>query len=169
MNVSDIMTHEVVSITPETPVSEVARLLYQHKISGVPVVKDDKVIGIVTEEDLIMRDATIKEPHVISLLDSVFYLGSRREFNEEVRHVLATTASELMTSHVMTIPQNATVEQLASLMVKKEINPVPVVDANGKLCGIVSRADIVRLMVLENDEGIALGEQEPQTGDTGTV
>lgn len=158
MNVKDIMTQDVLSISPETPVSEIARLLYNYKISGLPVVSNNKVVGIVTEEDLIMRDAIIKEPHVINLLDSVFYLGNRHQFNEEMRHVLATTAAELMTNRVVTIPETATVEQLASLMVKHEINPVPVVNASGQLSGIVSRADIIRLMVLENDEGVGLGE-----------
>ncbi len=163
MNVGDIMTREVVSVAPETPVAAIARLLYQYKISGVPVVRDGKIVGIVTEEDLIMRDAIIKEPHVISILDSVFYLGNKREFDEEMRHHLATTASELMTDSVHTVPESATVEQLASLMIKHEINPVPVVDAAGHLSGIVSRADLVRLMVLENDDGISVEGAESET------
>lgn len=158
MNVKDIMTQEVVSISPETPVSEIARLLYNYKISGVPVVSEGKIVGIVTEEDLVMRDAIIKEPHVLNMFGSVFYLGNRSEFNDEMRHVLATTAAELMNNRVVTIPETATIEQLASLMVKHEINPVPVVDEVGQLSGIVSRADIIRLMVLENDEGVNLGE-----------
>ena len=168
MNVGDIMTREVVSVAPETPVSEIANLLYQYKICGVPVVQDGQIVGIVTEEDLIMRDAIIKEPHVISILDSVFYLGNKREFNDEMRHHLATTAAELMTNRVVSVPEDATVEQLASLMIKHEVNPVPVVNAAGQLSGIVSRADIVRLMVLENDEGIALGEDD-SSGDEGTT
>jgi CBS domain-containing protein len=165
MNVSDIMTQEVVSVAPETPVSEIANLLYKYKISGVPVVQGNKIVGIVTEEDLIMRDAIIREPHVINVFDSVFYLGNRREFSEEMRHVLATTAAELMTKRVYTIAATASVETLASLMIKHEINPVPVVDATGNLCGVVSRADIVRLMALERDEGVGLGG--PDTSNDG--
>jgi len=145
--VKDIMTRQVVSVTTDTPVRDIARLLNDYKISGVPVVDNDKVIGIVTEEDLIMRDAIIDAPHFLSLFDSVFYFGNKKEFEKELTHVLATKASELMTNRVLTIAEDASVAELATLMMKKEVNPVPVIGADGKLAGIVSRADIIRLMV----------------------
>ncbi len=77
MQVRDIMTQQVVFVHPETPVSDIARLLVEYGISGVPVMENSLIKGIVTEEDLIVRDAIVDTPHVFTLFDSVFYLGSR--------------------------------------------------------------------------------------------
>ncbi len=160
MNVSDIMTREVVYVTPETSVSEVAKLLVTHSISGVPVVENGQIVGIVTEEDLVMRDAIIDMPHFFGVFQSVFYLVNKREFDEEMHKVLATKARDLMTSKVETISQEASVQDLATLMVKKEVNPVPITGPNGELTGIVSRSDLVRLMVSQEAAGMAT---EPPT------
>jgi CBS domain-containing protein len=105
----------------------------------------------VTEEDLIMRDAIIDMPHFFGVFESVFYLTeNRKELDEEMHKVLATEARDLMTGKVVTISQDASVQELATLMVKKEVNPVPVTGANGELVGIISRSDLVRLMVAES-------------------
>ena len=155
MNVADIMTREVVFVTPTTPVSQVAKLLVEYGISGVPVLENEKLVGIVTEEDLVMRDAIIDMPHFFGVFDSVFYLAGKHEFDEEMQKVLATEARDLMTSNVVSIKEDASVQALAPLMVKKEINPVPVINAQGTLVGIVSRSDLVRLMVAEEEAGLA--------------
>ena len=163
MNVSDIMTREVVFVTPNTQVSEVAKMLVDHNISGVPVVDNGKIVGIVTEEDLIMRDAIIDMPHFFGVFESVFYLTeNRKELDEEMHKVLATEARDLMTGKVVTISQDASVQELATLMVKKEVNPVPVTGPNGEVVGIISRSDLVRLMVAENQTEQAT---EPATED----
>ncbi len=170
MNVSDIMTREVFSVLPETPVSEVARVLVRYNVSGVPVVDNGRVIGIVTEEDLVMRDAMIDMPHFFGIFESVFYLAEKRhEFDEEMHKVLATQARDLMSNKVLMINQTATVQELATLMIKKEVNPVPVLDNAGNLVGIVSRSDLVRLMVAEDDaqiESEALAQQANPPGIT---
>jgi CBS domain-containing protein len=155
MNVADIMTREVVYVTPTTPVSQVAKLLVEYSISGVPVLENDKLVGIVTEEDLVMRDAIIDMPHFFGVFDSVFYLAGKHEFDEEMQKVLATEARDLMTSNVVSIKEDASVQALATLMIKKEINPVPVVNSKGAIVGIVSRSDLVRLMVAEEEAGLA--------------
>ncbi|MDB5080899.1 MAG: domain containing rane protein [Chloroflexi bacterium] len=155
MNVGDIMTREVVFVTPTTLVSQVARVLVEYNISGVPVVDNGKVVGIVTEEDLVMRDAIIDMPHFFGVFDSVFYLATKHDFDEEMHKILATEAQDLMASKVVTINQDASVQALATLMIKKEVNPVPVLDDNDELVGIVSRSDLVRLMVAEEEAGLA--------------
>jgi CBS domain-containing protein len=146
MNVADIMTREVLFVTPETPVNQVARALVKYNISGVPVVENGRVIGIVTEEDLVMRHAIVELPGFFEAFDSVFYLSKQDDFDKEVRQGLAGCARDLMTGRVVTISQNAGVRELAHLVVKKDVNPVPVVGDNGELVGIVSRSDLVRLM-----------------------
>ena len=162
MNVSDIMTREVVSVEPTTPVSEVARVLVQYSVSGVPVVENGQVIGVVTEEDLVMRDAIIDMPHFFGIFESVFYLTDKHPFDEEMHKVLATEARDLMTNKVVTISEDASVQQLATLMIKKEVNPVPVTNAAGALVGIVSRSDLVRLMVASDEVQAAT---EPPTAE----
>ncbi len=163
MNVSDIMTREVFYVTPEAPVSEVARMLVKYNISGVPVVENGRVIGLVTEEDLVMRDAIIDMPHFFGVFDSVFYLGDKRhEFDEEMHKILATNARDLMSDKVVTVLQSASVQELATIMVKKEVNPVPVLNAASEMVGIVSRSDLVRLMVSQESKGLAT---EPPTAE----
>ncbi len=155
MNVADIMTREVVYVTPSTPVSQVAKLLVEYGVSGVPVLEDGKLVGIVTEEDLVMRDAIIDMPHFFGVFDSVFYLATKHDFDEEMQKILATEARDLMTGNVVSISEDSSVQALATLMIKKEVNPVPVLNSAGELVGIVSRSDLVRLMVAEEEAGLA--------------
>ncbi len=155
MNVADIMTREIVYVTPSTPVSQVAKLLVEYGVSGVPVLEDGKLVGIVTEEDLVMRDAIIDMPHFFGVFDSVFYLATKHDFDEEMQKILATEARDLMTGNVVSISEDSSVQALATLMIKKEVNPVPVLNSAGELVGIVSRSDLVRLMVAEEEAGLA--------------
>ncbi len=162
MKVKEIMTSEVIFVRPNTPVSEVAHLMVKYGISGVPVVDGDKVVGIVTEEDMVMRDAIVDTPSVFNLFGAVFYLGDRKQFDEEMQKILATEAGQLMSGKVFTIEEDAGVQELATLIMKKEVNPVPVVGPDGRLSGIVSRSDLIKLMVKELDAGSAA---EPPTGE----
>jgi CBS domain-containing protein len=150
--VRDIMTRDIICVTADTPVGEIARLLNKYNISGTPVVEsceEGKIIGIITEEDLIMRDALVEMPNMLSLFDSIFFMDTADTKKPEIGEILATKAGELMTHQVVSVTETDTVRYLANLMMKRAVNPVPVVNAEGLLCGIVSRADIIRLMVNE--------------------
>jgi CBS domain-containing protein len=147
--VRDIMTKDIICVTGDTPVSEIAGLLFKHNISGVPVVETcegGKIIGIITEEDLIMRDSLLEMPDMLNMFDAIFFIEPNAK-KASIGEILATKASELMTTQVVSVSENDTVRFLANLMMKRAINPVPVVNQEGVLCGIVSRADIIRLMV----------------------
>ncbi|MEW6231417.1 MAG: CBS domain-containing protein [Chloroflexota bacterium] len=155
MKVKEIMATEVVSVGPETRVNEIARLMLERQISGVPVIDDSNaVVGIVTELDMIVRNARLHFPTYIKLLDSTFYLESPQHFGEELRRALGTTAKDIMTEKVITVGPEAEVEDVATLMVEKRVNPIPVV-ADGRLVGIVSRTDLIKLLIRElgPDEG----------------
>lgn len=150
------MTTDLVVVAPETPVPEVARRMIARDISGVPVIlQDGTLVGLVREEDLIVRDADIHPPRYIQFLDSIIYLGSLKPYEEEVRKDLATTAGELMHRKPRSIGPDADISELATLMVEQRVNPVPVVEGNNHLIGIVSRADLVRLLVQEETEARA--------------
>jgi len=144
--VENIMARDVVRVERSTPVIEVARLMVEHSISGIPVVDGQRVIGIVTERDIVAQEMEIDAPAFGTFLDAVFKLPWDKS-DEEFRRVLATTAGELMSNEVVTVQPSATVRDVAGLMYKQRLNPLPVVDANGRLVGIVSRSDIIRLLM----------------------
>jgi CBS domain-containing protein len=149
-SVSQIMTTDVLTVGPYARVPEVAKLLWEHGISGVPVIEGRTVLGMVTEFDLIAQETDYDAPLYILFLDSYFVLpGSVHQ--EQLRRILAITAGQLMTKPALTVDLSATVQDVATLMYERHVNPVPVVDDQDELVGIVSRSDIVRLMVIEEE------------------
>jgi CBS domain-containing protein len=149
MRVADIMTRPVIAVRPETAVPEIARLMWEHRISGVPVVEPSgRVVGIVTELDLLVRNANLHVPTYLRVLDALIPLGNPWQFAEELRRALGTTAAEVMTSPVVTVSPDTDLAAAATLMLDRRVNPVPVVDGD-RLVGIISRADFVRLLAQE--------------------
>lgn len=105
--------------------------------------------GVISEEDLVVRVAKLHVPEFVSLLGAIVYLGSEKKLDEEVTKVLATTAGDLVHTEKTTsaedcIGQDASIETLATLMLERNVNPVPVIDHTSKLVGIVSRSDLVK-------------------------
>ncbi|MDN5292992.1 MAG: hypothetical protein PWQ91_24 [Eubacteriales bacterium] len=148
----DIMTKEVITVKPDTTVEEVIKILAENKISGVPVVNDHGgVIGIVSEADLLVRDAKLRVPSFINVLGSLIFLEDPRQLDEDLRKMVAVKVRELMTEDVITVEEDTPVEEVASLMLKKKINRVPVV-SHGKLVGIISRHDIVRALAAKKEK-----------------
>ena len=145
MRVRDIMTAEVVVAHPDTSVNLVARLMAGRDISGVPVVEEGRVVGIVTELDLIVRNTRLEPPAFFNILDARIPLETPGQFRERLQHMLGTLARDVMTEKVVTIGPEEEMETLAELMVKRRVNPVPVVE-NERLVGIVGRSDIIRMM-----------------------
>ncbi len=148
-HVGDIMTTEVVKVYPDTRVDRIARLMSDHSISGLPVVdENDRVLGVITELDMIVRNTRFKVPNFIMILDSIIYLETPQHFRERLEHMLGVTAKDIMSKPAVTIAPDATIEELAGLMVDRRKNPIPVVE-NERLVGIISRSDIIRLMARE--------------------
>ncbi len=163
MQVQEIMTREVVTVYPDTSVADLARIFREKAISGVPVVDDEgSVVGIVTEVDLIARHARPHFPTYIAFLDSIIYLEGTKRYHESMRHILATTAGELMTTPVETVSPELDVQDLATRMVQRRANPVPVVDDRGSLVGIVSHTDLVGL-ILRAEVPDEAAEREEET------
>ena len=142
MKARDVMTVDVVTLGPETPVPEIVRVFRSRAITGAPVVEADKVIGIITETDLIARHARPHSPLYLPLLDARIPLGGQREYNEIVRHILGTTARDIMTAPVTTVDADMDVEEVATLMVERNANPLPVL-SDGRLVGIITRTDLI--------------------------
>jgi len=139
MNVSDYMTRRVVSVAPDTSLIVAAKLMLDHKISGLPVVDaDGHVVGIVSEHDLLrQRDGDHQQrPHWLQLMtESAGLNGERTQFRER-------KVSEVMTPTPVTIGANSSLEDACRLIEERGIKRLPVV-LNGKLVGIIARADLV--------------------------
>jgi CBS domain-containing protein len=147
VRVGEIMTRDVVTAASETTVSELARLLWINNVSGLPVVDGERrVVGIVSESDLLVRNAHLQVPTYVRVLDALIPLSNTRRFDEDLRKALGSTAADIMTSPVVTIDPDAELVEAATLMMDRHINRLPVVE-DDRLVGIVSRADFVRLMV----------------------
>ncbi|MDP9355735.1 MAG: CBS domain-containing protein [Chloroflexota bacterium] len=150
--VGDVMRRDVPVVTPDHSVAVVARIMAESGLPGVPVLDGEEIVGIVTESDIIAREANVDVPSVVPFLDAIFVADGGRDFDDDLRHVLATTAGDLMTSPVYNILASATLTQLATLMVDERVNPVPVLNEDRSLVGIVSRSDLVRVIArLERD------------------
>jgi len=142
MKARDIMTTDVVTLAPDTPIRQIARTFRRLGISGAPVVEDDRVIGIVTEIDLIARHAHPHSPLYLPLLDARIPLTGQREYREIVRRILGTTAREIMSTPVKTVDADVDLEEVATLMVEGKANPVPVLQ-DDKLVGVISHTDLI--------------------------
>ncbi|MER3457442.1 MAG: hypothetical protein C4309_01150, partial [Chloroflexota bacterium] len=133
MKARDIMTTEVITVQPETPVNEVARLMIEHNISGLPVVDEEgSVIGVITELDLVVRNARLHLPTFIQILDAQIYLETPGRYRERLRHMLGTQAQDIMSSPAVTVSPDTELEDVADLMVRRRVNPLPVVDVHGR-------------------------------------
>lgn len=150
--VAQIMRTDVPTVSPDDSIPFIAKTLVDNKLTGVPVVENDKIIGIITESDIISREADVDVPTPVPFLDAIFMADAGPDFEDELRRVLAVDARQLMSSPVYNIRSSATLAQVATLMIDRRINTVPVVDEHMNLVGIVSRADIVRVISrLENE------------------
>jgi CBS domain-containing protein len=144
--VSEIMRTDVPMVSPGDSIATIARLMSVSGLPGVPVVDGGNIVGMVTESDIIAREADVEFPTPVPFLDTIFQLDRGRDFEEELRHVLAVTARDLMSSPVINIKQTATLQQLATVIIDEHVNPLPVLDDELRLVGIVSRADLVRVI-----------------------
>jgi CBS domain-containing protein len=145
------MTSEVVFAHADTSVGRIARLMHEKAISGIPVVDQERrLIGMVTDLDLIVRNTRIEPPAFFPILDGGIPLETPGHFKKRIQHMVGTMARDVMTEQVLTVGPEVPVETLADLMVKRHVNPVPVIEG-GRLVGVVARADVIRWMVREED------------------
>lgn len=147
MLAKDIMTTNVITVTPDTTVEAVAKLITEKGISGVPVVDGGgSLVGLVSEGDIISRLKNLHIPTYFQLLGGVIYFENPKKLEGDIKKMTAYLVKDLMTSEVFSVGMEAPVEEIATLMAVKKINRVPVVDQN-KLVGIISRSDIVRTLI----------------------
>jgi len=161
MRAEDIMTREVVAVRPETPVGELARLFAERGISGAPVVDaEGRLLGVVTETDLMRRIAAPADSRP-GRLHGLFRNPAELARRYALLH--GRTAQDVMTPAPVTLGPEAPVESLAKLLEERKIRRVPIV-AEGRLLGVVSRADLLKTLLDAPAEGSA-----PQAADDAAI
>jgi CBS domain-containing protein len=146
MKVSDVMTRDVVTVEEDTPLKDVAELLLEHGVTGVPVVFEGRVVGVVSETDILYKERGPEgEPRgsIAWLLD-----GPQQNFR---RKLAARTAGEAMSSPPVTIRPSRPLAQAAAMMLEHRVNRLPVVEG-GRLVGLVTRSDMVRAFARSDHE-----------------
>lgn len=146
--IADIMERNVVTIAPDASVHDLVKLLQEKDLGGVPVVEGDRVVGMVTEGDLVIEDAEVRMPHFFQMFGEVVVLGSQKKFKERLGKMLGDTVRAVMSTEVFTVSPGDSPRAAATVMSDHKIDRVPVVDDDGKLVGIVARHDIIRMMGL---------------------
>lgn len=142
----DIMTREVITVKEDTPISEVARIMGEKHISGVPVLSEKQaLIGIVCESDIIDQSKQLHLPTVINLMGSIVFLESSKKMEKELKKMAGMTCREIMSAPVKTISPDSPLEAIVTLMAENRIHSIPVVEG-GTLVGIVGKKDIVRAL-----------------------
>ena len=145
--VADVMTRDVITVTPETPLRELARILWEKHINGVPVVDDEgDLLGVVCESDLVNQNRPLHIPTVFVILDSVIPLENPWRVEKEFKRITATTVGEIYSHPAVTVGPDADLTEVARIMSEKKIYTIPVVD-RAKIVGILGKADVIRSLL----------------------
>ncbi len=144
--VRDIMTTSVITVTPDTSIKEFVKLLERNRINGAPVVDENsRLVGIVTEADVVDQSRKIHIPSFFNFMDSVIFLEDPSILEKEIKKMTGTKVRDIMTEEVKTVTPDTPVQEVATLMADKHFNTIPVVDGD-KVVGIVGRWDVVKLV-----------------------
>ena len=146
--VRDYMDSDPVTVRPDASVEEVARVLGENELHGVPVTTENgAVLGIVTENDLVIGDdeGDLHIPAYIELFGGLVFLGRLQRFEERMKKAVAATAEQMMTAEPKTVGPGDDVHDAAHVMVETGHNRIPVVE-DGRLVGVISRADVVQAL-----------------------
>ena len=157
LKAKDIMTHEVISVSPDTEIVAAARILLQNRINGVPVVQDDgRLVGILCQSDLIAQQKKLPLPSLFTFLDGVIALRSIKQVEKEAQKIAAITVAQAMTAQPVTVKPDNGLETVAALMVDNNFHTLPVVDDEGQLVGIVGQADVLKTLIPPADKPASL-------------
>ena len=142
----DVMTPDPRTIGPDVSVTDAAHLMVESGIGALPVVDDGKLLGLVTEGDLIMSDVKLQFPTYIHLLDGfIMYPPSTARFEHELKKAVAATVGDVMTAEPITVQASAPIEDVATMLVERDVSRLPVLDGD-ELVGIITKSDVVRSM-----------------------
>jgi CBS domain-containing protein len=154
MNVEEIMTRDVITVTPETPVHKAAQLMVDHGVSGLPVIDGDALVGVISEGDLILRQRPRRSPGWWRN-----FFADPERLAREYRKAAGTTVGEVMTRAVVSVSPAMPIESAAGILHSRGIRRLPVT-VDGLLVGIVSRGDLVKAVAMAIPHGISRSDAE---------
>lgn len=143
----DIMSRQPVTVGPKASIQDIVKLLIENDISGIPVVDDeDRLLGIISESDLLHKEVVPTIPDAINILGAIIYYNGVKEYRESFRKMMASTAEEIMTKKVISVNEEADLSEIGQRMIEHHIKRLPVL-REGVLVGIISRTDMIRLLL----------------------
>ena len=146
LKVKDIMTEDLITVLPDTEIVHATKLLLEKRINGIPVVDEiGRLVGILCQSDLVAQQKKLPIPSFFTFLDGFIPLTSIKQLEREVQKIVATTVAHAMTPNPVTVRSETSIEEVAALMVGKNLHTLPVVD-EGKLVGIVGKEDVLKTL-----------------------
>ncbi|MEW6499665.1 MAG: CBS domain-containing protein, partial [Cyanobacteriota bacterium] len=150
--VADVMSRDPIVVRPETLLNEAIQILAERHISGLPVVDDvGKLVGIISETDLMWQETGVTPPAYIMFLDSVIYLKNPATYERDLHKALGQTVGEVMSKNPITISPDKTLREAATIMHDRSVHRLPVLDSTDQVIGILTRGDIIRAMAASQD------------------
>ena len=151
MLIAEAMNKYPATISKELSINEAAKLLVKYQVAALTVVdEDNKLIGIITEGDLLYKKIRPHAPHYVNVLGASIYYSGIGEYNAQFKKLLAAHVEELMTTEVITCSPKDEVEGVVATMLEKQLKTVPVVDETNTVVGVFSRRDVMELIAKEN-------------------
>ncbi len=148
--VSAVMSQPLLSVRPDTPLQEAVQLMSEHHISGLPVLdQHGKLLGELSEKDLMVRESGFEAGPYVLLLDAVIYLRNPLEWDRQVHQVLGNTVADVMGSHPHTCQGDLGLPAAARLLHDSSTQRLFVLDANQRAIGVLTRGDVVRALAAE--------------------
>jgi CBS domain-containing protein len=148
----DMMTKDVITATPDMEITQAAKLLLEHHFNGLPVVDEKgKLVGIICQNDLIVQQKKFPLPSLFTFFDGLIPLTSYRSLEKEVDKIVASKVSQAMTPDPITVDADASLEDIATLMVNNNVHTLPVVEGT-RLVGIIGKEDVLRTLMPEGSE-----------------
>jgi CBS domain-containing protein len=147
LKVKDIMTKELVTVSPQTEITIAAKILLEKRINGLPVIDDSgKLVGILCQSDLVAQQKSIPIPSVYTVLDSFIPLTSLKRIDKEVKKIAALKVEQAMTPKPVTVGPETDIEDVARLMVDKKYHTLPVMEGD-KIVGVVGKEDVLKTLL----------------------
>lgn len=150
VTVADIMTRDPISVTPDTSLQDALQILADKQIGGLPVLDAaGAVVGVLSEDDLMVRESGVTPPPFVKFLDLVVYLQNPMQHERELHKALGQTVGEVMSDRPLTVASDLSLPEAAQLLHDKRLNRLLITDGD-KLVGVITRGDIVRAMAAGN-------------------
>ena len=147
LKAKDIMTTEIITVSPDTEITTAAKILLEKRINGLPVVDAyDRLVGILCQSDLVAQQKSIPIPSVFTLLESYIPLTSMKRIDKEVEKIAALTVKQAMTPDPATVGPETDIEEVARLMVDNKFHTLPVMEGD-KLVGVVGKEDVLKTLL----------------------